>query len=96
LALSGLRVGAAEGCEGGGRFAAFGSSYRKSCTPFIPWGRVHLRMQRINQRIQHGKFTQSGRLSGRRAFDFDLGRPVKPRWPEADIEAAGEPAWMPV
>jgi len=53
-------------------------------------------MQRINQRIQHGKFTQSGRLSGRRAFDFDLGRPVKPRWPEADIEAAGEPAWMPV
>jgi hypothetical protein len=30
------------------------------------------------------------------AFDFDLGRPVKPRWPEADIDSAGEPAWMPV
>jgi 23S rRNA C2498 (ribose-2'-O)-methylase RlmM len=30
------------------------------------------------------------------AFDFDLKRPVKPRWPEFDIEAAGKPAWMPV
>jgi len=29
-------------------------------------------------------------------LDFDLGRPVKPRWPEFDIEAAGESAWMPV
>ena len=27
---------------------------------------------------------------------FDLKRPVKPRWPEFDIEAAGKPAWMPV
>ncbi len=33
------------------------------------------------------KPTQSGRLSGRRAFDFDLRRPVKPRWPNADSEA---------
>jgi len=32
------------------------------------------------------------------AFDlaFDLGRPIKPRWPEFDIEAAGKPARMPV
>ena len=34
-----------------------------------------------------GKPTQSGRLSGRRAFDFDLRRPVKSRWPNADSEA---------
>ncbi len=30
-------------------------------------------------------FYHSGRLSGRRAFDFDLRRPVKPRWPNAGI-----------
>ena len=32
------------------------------------------------------------------AFDlaFDLRRPVKPRWPEADIDSQGKPAWMPV
>jgi len=34
-ALLGLPVGAAEGCEGGCRFAAFGSSYRELCTPWI-------------------------------------------------------------
>ena len=38
----------------------------------------------------------TGRLSGRSAFDFDLRRPVKPRWPEFDIEAWGKPARMPV
>jgi hypothetical protein len=27
---------------------------------------------------------------------FDLKRPVKPRWPEFDIEAVGKPARMPV
>ncbi len=31
---------------------------------------------------------KTGRLSGRRAFDFDLRRPVKPRWPNADSEAS--------
>jgi hypothetical protein len=33
-----------------------------------------------------------------RAFDlaFDLRRPVKPRWPEFDVDSAGKPAWMPV
>jgi len=30
-------------------------------------------------------FYHSGRLSGRRAFDLDLRRPVKPRWPNAGI-----------
>jgi hypothetical protein len=32
------------------------------------------------------------------AFDlaFDLRRPVKPRWPEFDIDLQGKPAWMPV
>jgi len=26
---------------------------------------------------------------------FDLGRLVKPRWPESDFDSAGKPAWMP-
>jgi len=39
---------------------------------------------------------QVGYQAASRAFDFDLGRPVKPRWPEFDIDSAGEPAWMPV
>jgi len=30
------------------------------------------------------------------SFAFDFGRPVKPRWPEADIDSQGKPAWMPV
>jgi len=42
------------------------------------------------------KTKQVGCQAASRAFDFDLGRPVKPRWPEADIDSAGEPAWMPV
>jgi hypothetical protein len=48
--------------------------------------------------IVHRAVTENLRFRGERAFDlaFDLRRPVKPRWPEADIEAAGKPAWMPV
>ena len=30
------------------------------------------------------------------AFDLDLRRPVKPRWPESDIDLGGKPAGMPV
>jgi len=46
--------------------------------------------------IQRGmhKRTQVGYQAASRAFDF--GRPVKPRWPEFDIEACGKPAGMPV
>jgi len=41
---------------------------------------------------------QVGFQAASRAFDlaFDLRRPVKPRWPEADIDSTGKPAWMPV
>ena len=43
---------------------------------------------------------KKGRLSGRHAFDFDLDldleRPIKPRRPEFDVAAWGEPAGMPV
>jgi len=44
------------------------------------------------------KKKQAGSQAASRAFDlaFDLRRPVKPRWPEFDIDSAGEPAWMPV
>ena len=45
-------------------------------------------LRSLRQLLQKpSKPTQSGRLSGRRAFDFDLRRPVKPRWPNADSEA---------
>ena len=47
---------------------------------------IHSLMQCRKQRKPRGKFTQSGRLSGRRDFDFDLGRPVKPRWPNEGLE----------
>jgi len=39
---------------------------------------------------------QVGFQAASRAFDFDLRRPVKPRWPESDVYSAGKPAWMPV
>jgi hypothetical protein len=45
------------------------------------------------------KFTpQFGYQAASPAFDlaFDLRRPVKPRWPESDVEVWGEPAGMPV
>ena len=47
----------------------------------------HSRREWCRQRIQWDKHRQkAGRLSGRRAFDFDLRRPVKPRWPNAELE----------
>jgi len=30
------------------------------------------------------------------AFDLDLRRPIKPRWPEFDRDLGGKPAGMPV
>jgi len=44
------------------------------------------------------KTKQVGCQAASRAFDsaFDLRRPVKPRWPEFDVEAWGKPAGMPV
>ncbi len=45
-------------------------------------------LRSLRQLLQKtGKLTQPGRLSGRRASDFDLRRPVKSRWPNADSEA---------
>ncbi len=45
-------------------------------------------LRSLRQLLQKpGERKQSGRLSGRRAFDFDLRRPVKPRWPNADSGA---------
>jgi len=66
-------------------FAAFGSSYRFGA---LALGRV---------RGRHNK-RQVGYQAASRAFDlvFDLKRPVKPRWPEFDVEVWGKPARMPV
>ncbi|KFE54793.1 hypothetical protein IV01_14545 [Pseudomonas syringae] len=41
-----------------------------------------------------GRHKQVGCQAASRAFD--LQRPVKTRWPGADIDSAGKPAWMPV
>jgi len=69
-----ISVGAAEGCEGGYRFAAFGSSYRELRMPLIPWERIHSR------REWHGAVSttpkQVGYQAASHAFDFDLGAPL--------------------
>ncbi|PHN20395.1 hypothetical protein AO242_17390 [Pseudomonas sp. ICMP 561] len=44
-------------------------------------------LRSLRQLLQNvGKPKKTGRLSGRRAFDFDLRRPVKSRWPNADLK----------
>jgi hypothetical protein len=86
--------GAAEGCESGipdtPLFAAFGSSYKNAQIPGEcgRCGSEFIReCNRTNDEYRTVNSQQPGRLSGRRAFDFDLGRPIKPRWPNADSEA---------
>jgi len=54
------------------------------------------RRQWCKQRIKRGKHTQEQVGSQAASYAFDLGRPVKPRWPEFDVEAWGKPAGMPV
>ena len=81
MALLGLPVGAAEGCEGGFRFAAFGSSYRELRTPLIP---SHRRSS-VSTNGNRSAIRPPRALIG-------FGRPVKPRWPEFDVEAWGKPA----
>jgi len=50
-------------------------------------------------RYLHNFVAANGNHDAKRAaldFAFDLRRPVKPRWPEFDIDLGGKPAGMPV
>jgi len=72
------------------RSACIAGKPRSNRSP-IPWERACSRRQWGTQQIQRGKFTQQvGFQAASRAFDlaFDLRRPVKPRWPEFDIDSA--------
>jgi len=62
-------------------------SVGQSITPH-PWERIHSRRQWHKQLIRRGihEGKQVGCQAASRAFDFDLGRPVKPRWPNAELE----------
>jgi len=53
-------------------------------------------VQTTNTAGMYIKKRQVGCQAASRAFDFDLERPVKPRWPKFDVEVRGKPAWMPV
>ncbi|KRP45798.1 hypothetical protein TU73_11735 [Pseudomonas libanensis] len=56
----------------------------------------HRGQARSHRRYGHASTIRSALRPPRCAFDFDLRRPVKPRWPEFDRDLGGKPAGMPV